>query len=657
MKPRPISAAFLLLLTSAVLAQTAPITVRVSVDCWSSPTACKINSGKFGGLTDDYSYLPTQTLSPHCTTYSQLPFASRVQTVTAESYLFDASSSDPASLVTVYLNGIPLGAPQAVTNSPTFGCHGYATSKRYDFQSPTTPEGFSGYNVRGANSVQIGTGSQQAAVELVDLVVTYLPPRNFDFDPNEFTPKSERTILISKQRNDDTYTSPRQLRDREIPIVVRVNGPTGPVPGQTVYFKVNDPPSEAVDAPYAFDRRQDDNDDSAGGVLTGANITQIGPDRVSAVSDFDGYVRMTLTVTNYAAGDNYQIEASADSSFTCPNGCDKSGVITAWKRIYVESDRMFRAGTFLTRDFSPCTAEPCPTTSILHVQNTDVIGRATRLRLLHGPRFSSPVRTAYFEDVSVVRVSKPNKTIEVSRVNQPYFGPEENPFIVGRIEPFLADAVGVISAPAGNDADFFLANTINVSQLMTPSFVETVWLTNDPVPFVPFSASVLGAGVDSDQSALTALKWFHHANVPNHEHVLAGRQGRDAVEMGITRARLGANWSWIWVQSVIDHAPRRGNREWALNGEVTAHEVAHLWQVNPAVSVTGGHCGTNQSPTSPRAWNNAQLFCVMQSPYDSPNCGGGTCPEFYDGIVAFHYNGTSSEHIDIRRRPDPLPHN
>jgi hypothetical protein len=654
-------AVFLFVITTGAFAQPAPITVRVPVDCWSSLGACKIYSSRAGALTDDYQYLATLSQSPPCDTYYQLPFGSKVQSVTAEAYLFDATPLDPGSLVSLYLNGNPLGGQQVVTNSTSFGCNGYATSQRYDFASGTVPSGFSGYNVRGPNSVRLEVGAQQAAVEIVDLAVTYLPPRKFDFDIDDFTSKSDRSILISKQRTDDAYTSQLQTRDREVPIVVRANGPTGTVPNQTFYFRVLDPQSDPADAPYATDRGPDDNDDSGGGTLSGTNVTPIlnAVRTVSAVSGPDGYVRMTLTITNYAAGDNYQIEGGTDQNFTCPNGCDKSGVITAWKRVYVESDRMFRAGTFLTQPFSPCTTSPCPATSVLHVENPRAIGNARRLRLIHAPRLDlTGPSTFYSEDVDVVRVNRRDGTIEVSPITQQYFGPERNPIISGQIEPFLADAVGVIN---GNDtADFFSANIANVGDLLTASFVQTIWLSDDPVPFIPFKETVLGGGVDSDEIALTARKWFHHANTSNHEHLLAGREGSDAETLGITRARLAASWSWIWVGSVIDHAPRRNNGEWLLNGEVTAHEIARLWQVNPPLDVTGGHCGSSRAPTAPRAWNNAQFFCTMHTPYDGPDCGGGgraTCPEFFNGVVAFHYNGINSEYTDIRRRPDPLPHN
>lgn len=653
-------AVLLFVLATAVFAQPAPITVRVPVDCWSSFGACRIYSSRAGGLTDDYQYLATSSPSS-CSTGYQLPFGSNVESVTAEAYLFDASPSDPASVVSVHLNGNLLGAPQAVTNSTSGGCHGYAASQRHDFASGNFPSGFSGYNVRGPNSVRLETGAQQAAVEIVDLVVTYLPPRKFDFDINDFTSKADRTILISKQRTDDAFTSRFQTRDREVPIVVRANGPTGPVPNQSFYFRVLDPQSEAADAPYASDRRPNDNDDSAGGILTGTNVTPTsGVRTVSAISGPDGYVRMTMTITNYAAGDNYQIEASADPNFICPNGCDKSGVMTAWKRVYVESDRMFRAGTFLTQAASPCTGSPCPATTVLHVQDPRAIGNARRLRLIHGPRLDpSGVKTAYFEDVDVIRVNRRDSTVEVSAITQEYFGPERDPSsqTPTPLLPFLADAVGVIT---GNDAaDFFSVNISNVGDLLTPSFVQINWLT-DPVPFIPFRETIAGSGFNSDEVALTALKWFHHVNTPNHEHLLAGREG-DAVQiLGRTRARFGASWSWIWVGAVNSNAPRRNNGEWLLNGEVTAHEFAHLWQVNPPVDVTQGHCGNDRAPSAPRAWNNPQFFCTMHSPYDGADCGGGgraTCPEFFDGVVAFHYNGINSEYTDIRRRPDPLPHN
>jgi hypothetical protein len=132
-----------------------------------------------------------------------------------------------------------------------------------------------------------------------------------------------------------------------------------------------------------------------------------------------------------------------------------------------------------------------------------------------------------------------------------------------------------------------------------------VLLTDDPVPYIPFREIMTGTGGSNrEETALTARKWALHWNQPNHEHLLAGCEAEPsngAHPLGVTRARFGASWSWIFVQTVIDRAPRRNNGEWLFNGEVTAHEFAHLWQVNPPVDVTNGHCGNNRIPTSPRA--------------------------------------------------------
>jgi hypothetical protein len=40
---------------------------------------------------------------------------------------------------------------------------------------------------------------------------------------------------------------------------------------------------------------------------------------------------------------------------------------------------------------------------------------------------------------------------------------------------------------------------------------------------------------------------------------------------------------------------------------------------------------------------------------DFGNCSG-TCPEFYDSQVGFHFiSAVDSEFFDIRNRPDPVP--
>ena len=66
-----------------------------------------------------------------------------------------------------------------------------------------------------------------------------------------------------------------------------------------------------------------------------------------AVSDPKGTVRTVLTITDAYAGDNYQVEASL-VPFATFQKTARTGVLTAWKRAYVEYDRMYKVGEFIS---------------------------------------------------------------------------------------------------------------------------------------------------------------------------------------------------------------------------------------------------------------------------------------------------------------------
>ena len=121
------------------------------------------------------------------------------------------------------------------------------------------------------------------------------------------------------------YFSPLQTADASIRVnaTVSVNGQ--PAPGKLVHFRLIDPPDSADYVIRAGDSTFGDNADGPG-KLNGQSVA-------TATSDGAGRVAVTLNVTSFAAGDNYQIEASSNADFTCGPSCAKSDTFTAWKRV------------------------------------------------------------------------------------------------------------------------------------------------------------------------------------------------------------------------------------------------------------------------------------------------------------------------------------
>jgi hypothetical protein len=449
-------------------------------------------------------------------------------------------------------------------------------------------------------------------------------------------------VLTHKYGATDAYPS-GQTADAEIELKLR---PRRAVAGTTIYLRVFDPPDSA---PYGPEqpRPPDDNVDTAAnaGTISGGKLA-------TATLLAAGITAVKLRTTETVAGDNYEVRATpnvelhTNPNFVCDTttNCLKTPVITAWKRIYIEGDRMFRRGAYITGDVMPCSTGPC----FVPLSNLRGIGRGDLLRVIHAPRFNfvGP-QQFYSEDVEVLRVERKNARVEVTPFQNAYFGPDST---VGTGPlPYLADAVGIIG---GNEAeDLYTPNTQLISPLFDGTFVEHVFLQDDPVPYLPFEQELLGGGLSGDEATAIARKWFLNFTRSNHQHLLTARVHFDDTIQGLTTARIGTNWSWIFVDTVNDSSPR-GAREWLFNGEVTSHEIAHQWQVNPIpVDTTRGHC------TSFR-WNSATLYCSMHGDYGA--LGGtlchGTCPEFFDGQVGFHYQSpTDSEYTFIRQRPEPVP--
>lgn len=446
--------------------------------------------------------------------------------------------------------------------------------------------------------------------------------------------------LTHKYGAGDAYPAGQEA-DGEITLKLR---PRRAPAGTTVYLRVFDPPDSAAYGPPEPRPWGDNADTSSGaGTISGGKTATV-------VLPASGVLSVPLRMTDTVAGDNYEVRASPDPAlhtdpdFLCDatTNCRKTPAITAWKRVYVETDRMFRHGAYLTADIAPCATSPC----YVPLSSLGGIGRRDTLRLIHAPRTElvGP-QLFYSEDVTVLRVEKNRGRVEVTPYAQSYFGPDQDSG--GTVRGFLADAVGVIT---GDDSqDFFSSNSGLITPLFDGTFVEHIFLNDDPVPFLPYEQQIAGAGEPGSEVREIARRWFRNFDRPNHQHLLGGRLGYEAGVKGLTTAKIGTNWSWIFVESVAASSPRRGGGEWVFNGEVAGHEMAHQWQVNPGTD-TGGHCTDFR-------WNSTTLYCAMHGDYGvAAGPCGGTCPEFFDGQVGFHHElATNSEYTYIRRRPEPVP--
>jgi len=188
------------------------------------------------------------------------------------------------------------------------------------------------------------SGIEEIINEIVIDDIRYTPPDpepTITFD----AVLPQHTRVLTHNYGAYPYPSPLQTLDGAIRVNAFVSLNGQPAPNKTIHFRLIDPPDAADYVAHAGDSTYGDNADGPGS-LNGQQV-------VTAVSDGAVRVSVTLNVSSFAAGDNYQIEASGTPNFSCGLACAKSATFTAWKRIYVEYNKMFRRGAFLREDAEP----------------------------------------------------------------------------------------------------------------------------------------------------------------------------------------------------------------------------------------------------------------------------------------------------------------
>lgn len=174
-------------------------------------------------------------------------------------------------------------------------------------------------------------------------------------EPREgnFVTKKEGRVMISTYHDNVFYTSDpttksntvAQLLDNEV--IITVHLPKSDK-NKIVYFRVVDPDRDD-DSPYEEDDNADDNRDNniaAGDIsATSDNATLVTIDgKIVAAAE------VILTITDRYAGDNYQVAACLNSTFSGNVG--RSQIFTAWKRCYLETDEMYNYGATIVNGFN-----------------------------------------------------------------------------------------------------------------------------------------------------------------------------------------------------------------------------------------------------------------------------------------------------------------
>lgn len=437
-----------------------------------------------------------------------------------------------------------------------------------------------------------------------------------------------------------TYPS-GQTTDGEIGLYLR---PRAAPAGSVIYLKVIDPAQTAAYGP----QQPDDNVDSSSGTINGAKTANVTLPQT-------GIVDLVLRTTLHAAGDNYRVQASADPSlatdpnFVCSpaNGCQTTPVITVWKRLYLETNEMYRNSQLIAW-------RVLPGDRFVYVNNRG-FGRNDRVRLIHAPSF---LRTApgdpvgFYDEDHVVRSVRRNQNQNIPAAFEIEL---ENPAgVMGSYKteaPIAGVQLGDAIVNLGRNDPFFHMDEQYVSAAFADAFVEVVKIGTNGVGMPFYDAMTNNAMI------FAGAKWFSlretTAAVSNAGLAVAGGtraplpQAPDALSLGTTTGP----YSYVWRQNIDDatSGPRSrypltsGHNPQLTSGEVLVHELAHQWNVNP--NYVDHECDKN-SYTFPTK------YCQMNSPENSA--------QYDDGQVKFHYVGSAprdadSEYMTIRKAGEPRP--
>ena len=651
------------LFAAAAAAQTpSPVTKTVSVRVWRNGAGC--------------SYLGTPTTVP----FTDIAGGDWTKVEVRAHMAYGRTTSDTPPLVSMLINGQLVGEPQMVTNRDFFLCDGRLP---YTYESGK----LSNYVPFGTNTLtMVPEGGSAGGEDFVELVFT-IPVPTFEF---AFGPNATARMLTHDYRAVGPLPPDQAGSGRprfRFSGSVRIDGA---VAARDVWFRVIDPRDSA---PYGTPVAGDNADPEPKGFLSTAGCATAdcrvrGDLPLRTRSAADGSVSVDLEGTDRYGGDNYQLEASFDAAFTCAtagaggsNVCAKSGVVTTWKRIYVEVHKMFARGAFLTRNVFPGDVS-------IRVSDVSVFPDPPFVvRLVHAADAAggSP-NDFYHEEVTVLHLTGRRFLNQSPAPGILYLRDQNNPNVGDTVHglyeqlenvrgidrQYLADAVGLVAT----SSDFMTVDPSLVSPLFDPAFVEFAWLSDDAgfdwtdprygrvIPFVEH----LNQG-DKEMSELLARKWMRNAQridvwriaAPNHQMIfLADRvhSSSNAIHRGITRVGHAFNDLWLYCGATPNSDQR---------AEALTHEMGHQWLVNQVYlngqpttidNYPGGHCdlafGTVQHIGIAA---DAAHLCEMTSGDNM-----WTTSESRDRRVGFHYvtvpgQQPDSEYLHIRRRAEPVPQN
>lgn len=506
-------------------------------------------------------------------------------------------------------------------------------------------------------------------------------------------PRDPQRVVISNAEPRIPYTSPLQVADRVIELSV-----TG-WPGLEMRLELIDPPDTAAYAPdggwdmgrpkalpYEGNDNVEDLQTADVGLALDPGATTW-EKKLNVTPGQNKTATVYLKVTNRYAGDNYQVRVKK----CVPSGCgaDGSGVLhqrvvglspvfTAWKRIFIERDRMFRKGGVLAEDYltevgtcggqgqGPCCGEvgalPCNQVKVFGwstVSPGDWIVLFDQLQSLSNYSF-------FFERIFPVRlviaVSELDpdgyRVVTLDQALDRNFRSSSVTDATDRGYGYMPNfsngypsGLGVVSgcdlsSPRvnGSESCFFDADLRGLELPYNDALVE-VFAPRTGVSFVPFLPDDWYTWQLTEQNPPPIRPidyfnwlWFAHqsSTASNYRQFLGASSSMLGSQYGLTTLS-SYHWGVVFRGSIESASPGRTAEEVDnFTQHTTTHELAHMFTVN-ACSVQGHHNSVSDPVV---AWCQVEALCPQ---YGSPlelcvmNNGDilGQHSQRWDGFVEF----------------------
>ena len=407
-------------------------------------------------------------------------------------------------------------------------------------------------------------------------------------------------VLISNLVSGIPYPSSNQTADAQIRIDI-----TASVANARVYLRVIDPADTAAyvqpvscgsssGCDCGIAGQMCDNKDAYNNFGFGSGSPYAKTAYVDMVS---GQGSIILHTTAQYAGDNYQVQASYQSlSATTPvtNAHIKaqSGIITAWKRVFVERDRMFRKGGLLFADFNKDTCSPNCNKILLYDWATVADGDSIvvfdeaataevggEVRTVQGVPVPGPPNSGY-ETVTL----NANLTKNYYATSNNASSPPVPTFSTGH-----SGGVGVLSGDPevinGSGARFYDVDIGAVPQAYNDAFVEFVAPRSGQgaLPFIDGIRTSIGDwGIEEKLSQIWFLNKNRNGSNPdindphNYFHLIgAGTDADDS--FGFTQSDADSSFLMVgWLEATYAGYPMP-----ALVQHSVCHELGHQFDINP----------------------------------------------------------------------------